>query len=383
MMGTTGWVPPTDTERLLHEATARGDWEAELAALSTTRLYLLLPRLHADTPGFTTPLTPRRDPATGKMCLPVLTPGMLPPWHPDWVFQQTTLAELADDWPHDKWWLAVNPGTACAATVEAKPLNREVWQEISAETGGLPQGRLVTHEGGPLRGPTAYGLACGAHLAVHNGVPWNQLGSAYRDYGQDIESLRRPWHITNRAEYQAKLHDLAARKHIDRDHEFALQARASLTRRLGQVPSAQQWEDTVGQALAVRDGHASEIEDAREAVRRIVRYEDRFRADGVLAADGRVESLAAFDLGRAVNVVRMGLGARYCDPREAEASVVHFGTLAQRAYGSWEAFSVAYALMRLIYFDEDSFGSWYQESLAQHRILTRDAMSPYRNIPWS
>lgn len=126
------------------------------------------------------------------------------------------------------------------------------------------------------------------------------------------------------------------------------------------------------------------MEEAGEWLRRIVRYEDRFRADGVLAADERIDTLAAFDYGRAVNVVRLALGARYCDPLEAEQAVLRIAELARQAYGSWTEFSLGYALTRLIHFDEDDdSGAKYQESLAQHRILTQDPTSPYRNIPWS
>ncbi|NEE27805.1 DUF1266 domain-containing protein, partial [Streptomyces sp. SID7982] len=66
--------------------------------------------------------------------------------------------------------------------------------------------------------------------------------------------------------------------------------------------------------------------------------------DGVLAPEGRVDTLAAFDLGRAVNVVRLALGARYVDPQEAEQDVLRLGGLARAAYSSWADFSLGYLM---------------------------------------
>lgn len=129
---------------------------------------------------------------------------------------------------------------------------------------------------------------------------------------------------------------------------------------------------------------AADLAEADESLRCIARYEARFRADGVLAPEGRIDTLSAFDHGRAVNVVRMALGARYCDPQQAEQAVLRIGELARRTYSSWEEFPLGYALTRLILFDgEVRAEEKYAESLAQHRILTQDPTSPYRNIPWS
>ncbi|MFF0066701.1 DUF1266 domain-containing protein [Streptomyces sp. NPDC005279] len=380
----TGWAAPTEAERLLHEAKTRDDGEAVLDTLSRSRLYLLVARLDADTPGLTVPLPSQHDHATGRTCVPVLTPGMLPPWHPDWVFRQTTLAELARIWPDNKWWLGVNLGTPYAAAVPARPAHRKAWLKADAKSAGPQGGRLLTHSGGQLHGPVAHGLALGAHLAVHNGLVWNQLGAAYEDYGTDIARLRNPWCVGNRVGYQRTLDSLMATRLIGRTPEFVLRTRHGLVRQLKRAPSHKEWSDSVTGRLTRRRASGSEMEEAGEWLRRIVRYEDRFRADGVLAADERIDTLAAFDYGRAVNVVRLALGARYCDPPEAEQAVLRIGELARQAYGSWTEFSLGYALTRLIHFDEDDdSGVKYQESLAQHRILTQDPTSPYRNIPWS
>lgn len=389
-----------------------------LDVLSRGRLYVLVARLDADTPGFTAPLPLRRDDATGRNCVSVLTPGMLPPWHADWVFRETTLAELARTWPRNKWWLGINLGTPYATTVAARPAHRKEWLRADARSGGPPRGRLLTHSGGPLHGPVAHGLALGAHLAVHNGLVWNQLGAAYQDYGTDIARLRNPWGVVHRAGFRRTLDLLTATRLVGRTPEFVLQTRRTLAKRLKRTPTYQEWSDSVdptpaqcratgvsgmsgsgmsGSGVSGASGASGSGgngpaegpgeepgEGPRDWLRRIVTYEDRFRADGILAADARVDTLAAFDYGRAVNVVRLALGARYCDPHEAEQAVLRIGELARQAYGSWAEFSLGYALTRVIHCDaDDNSEVTYQESLAQHRILTQDPAGPYRNIPWS
>ncbi|WP_411108441.1 DUF1266 domain-containing protein [Streptomyces sp. c-19] len=381
---TTGtWAAPTYTERLLYEAGARGDRAAVLDALGRTRLYVLVPRLHADVPGFTTPLPSQRDKAARRTLVPVLTEGMLPPWHADWVFRQTTLDALAAAWPHDRWWLAVNPGTPFEVSLPARPADRRAWQEAAGRGGGPARLRLLTHAGEHLHGPVAHALALGAHLAVLNGLVWNGLGAQYEDYPTDIARLRRPWGVYHRADFRDKLRTLIDTRLVGRIPESVLGMRRRLTARLGHPPTAVQWESMVTVNFERDDPYGEDRAEAAEFLRRITHYEERFRADGLLPPDGRVDTLAAFDHGRAVNVVRLALGARYCDPREAEQSVLAVLGAARQAYGSWEAFSLGYLLARLIHFDEGDAEPMYQESVAIHRILTQDPSSPYRNIPWS
>ncbi|MFJ4337984.1 DUF1266 domain-containing protein [Streptomyces sp. NPDC088915] len=382
-MTTGSWTPPTDTERLLHEAGARGDRGAVLDALGRTRLYVLVARLHADAPGSGTFLLHRRDKTARRTVVPVLTEGMLPPWHPDWVFRQTTLDALAGTWPHDKWWLAVNPDTPFEAALPAGAADRQAWREAGRRGGGPARPRLLTHAGGHLHGPVAHALALGAHLAVLNGLVWNGLGAQYEDYPTDVARLRRPWAVHHRAGFRETLRTLIATRLVGRVPESVLGIRHRLTARLGGAPTEEQWAAAVATAFDPDGLHGEHRAEAAEFLRRIVHYEARFRADGLLPANGRVDTLAAFDHGRAVNVVRLALGARYCDPLEAERSVLRVAEPARRAYGSWEAFSLGYLLARLIHFDEDGAESAYQESVALHRALTRTPSSPYRNIPWS
>ncbi|MEU8526309.1 MULTISPECIES: DUF1266 domain-containing protein [Streptomyces] len=382
-MTTGSWAAPTHAERQLYEAGARGDTAGVLEALGRTRLYVLTARLHADAPGFVAPLPTQRDETARRTVVPVLTEGMLPPWHPDWVFQQITLDELAKGWPHDKWWLAVNPDTPYAAALPARSADRRAWAEAAVRGGGPARLRLLTHAGGHLHGPVAQGLALGAHLSVLNGLVWNQLGAQYEDYATDVSRLRRPWGVYHRAGFRETLEALLATRLAGRVPESVLAVRRRTAVRLGVTPTSDEWSTAVAAALDPDGTQPGTRAEAADVQRRIAHYEDRFRADGVLAPDGRVDTIAAFDLGRAVNVVRLALGARYCDPQEAEQSVLRVVEPARQVYGSWADFSLGYLLARLIHFDEGDAEPMYQECLALHRTLTQDPASPYRNIPWS
>lgn len=380
-----GWAPPTETERLLHETAAAGNRDALLDALARSRLYVLVPRLYADTPGFAPPLTAQPDPVTpGRRCVTVLTSGALPPWHPEWVFEATGLDQLARRWPDGARWLGINPGTPYAVTLEAGPGRRRAWPKAHARSGGPQTGLLLTHRAGPLHGPLARGLALGAQLAVHNGLLWNDLGATYEGYSMDRARLRNPWGVLDRAAYRETLETLLTTRLVGRTYESVLRIRHMLAGRLGRTPTVPEWSAALTETLTRRQSTPSEAAEDHEALRLAVTYEDRLRADGALGADERVDTLAAFDYGRAVNVVRLGLGARLCDPHEAEQTVLRIGALAGQAYGSWAQFSLGYTLARVMHYDaDDPSGVTYEQSLAQHRILTQDPNSPYRNIPWS
>ncbi|MFE7140646.1 DUF1266 domain-containing protein [Streptomyces sp. NPDC057644] len=380
-----GAVAPTEIERALSAAVAGGSADAVVELLARTRLYVLVARLHADIPGWTAPLSTIRDEASRRTCVPVLTPGMLPPWHPEWVFREVGLGELARIWPYDVRRLAVNHGTPYAAMVNARPKCLKAWLRADERTGGHERGVLLTDSGGPLHGPLAQGLALGAHLAVTNGLIWNRLGAAYEDYAGDRARLRSPWGIQHRAEYRDCLASLMKNQLVGRAQEAVLRTRHTLASRLGRTPTREEWSEAVGRVFAARDADDRAL--AERSLRHIALYEDRLRADGALAPDGRVDTLAAFDLGRAVNVVRLALGARYTDPHEAEQDVLRLGELARAAYTSWADFSLGYLMARIVHWAEDdgpeAAEGTYRQSLAEHRILTQEPTSPYRNLPWS
>ncbi|MET8729212.1 DUF1266 domain-containing protein [Streptomyces parvus] len=384
--GAVGTVPPpTEIERALSAAVGAGGADTVVELLARTRLYVLVARLHADIPGWTAPLPTIRDEATRRTCVPVLTQGMLPPWHPEWVFREVGLGELARTWPYDVRRLAVNHGTPYAAMVDARPGRLKAWLKAAERLGGPERGVLLTDGGGPLHGPLAHGLALGAHLAVTNGLIWNRLGAAYEDYAADRARLRRPWGIQHRAEYRDRLASLMKNQLVGRVQEAVLRTRHTLAVRTGRTPAREEWAEAVGRAFTARD--AGDRALAERSLHHIALYEDKLRADGALAPDGRVDTLAAFDLGRAVNVVRLALGARYTDPYEAEQDVLRLGELAQSAYSSWPDFSLGYLMARLVHRAEDDgpevAEATYQQSLAEHRTLTQDPAGPYRNLPWS
>ncbi|GHF43196.1 hypothetical protein GCM10010504_09080 [Streptomyces griseus] len=378
-------MAPTGIERALAAAVAGGSAEAVVEVLARTRLYVLVARLHADIPGWTAPLPTIRDEATRRTCVPVLTPGVLPPWHPEWVFRAVSLGELARTWPYDVRRLAVNHGTPFAVTVDARPKHLKAWLKADEHSGGPEHGVLLTDDGGPLHGPLAHGLALGAHLAVTNGLIWNRLGAVYEDYATDRARLRSPWGVPHRAEYRDRLASLMKNQLVGRAQEAVLRTRHTLAARLGRTPTREEWSEAVARAVAARD--AGDRALAERSLHHIARYEDRLRADGALAPDGRVDTLAAFDLGRAVNVVRLALGARYGDPHEAEQDVLRLGELARGAYSSWADFSLGYLMARIVHRAEDdgpeAAESTYRQSLAEHRTLLQDPTSPYRNIAWS
>ncbi|MFE7335945.1 DUF1266 domain-containing protein [Streptomyces griseus] len=380
-----GAVAPTGIERALSAAVAGGSADAVVEVLARTRLYVLVARLHADIPGWTAPLPTIRDEATRRTCVPVLTPGVLPPWHPEWVFRAVSLGELARTWPYDVRRLAVNHGTPYAVTVDARPRHLKAWLKADEHSGGTERGVLLTDSGGPLHGPLAHGLALGAHLAVTNGLIWNRLGAVYEDYASDRARLRSPWGVPHRAEYRDRLASLMRNQLVGRVQEAVLRTRHTLAARLGRTPSREEWSEAVARAFAARDADDRAL--AERSLHHIARYEDRLRADGALAPDGRVDTLAAFDLGRAVNVVRLALGARYGDPHEAEQDVLRLGELARGAYSSWADFSLGYLMARIVHRAEDDGAEaaepTYRQSLAEHRTLLQDPTSPYRNIAWS
>ncbi|TJZ54376.1 DUF1266 domain-containing protein [Streptomyces piniterrae] len=397
-------MPPTETERRLCEATARGDWDGQVTAIAGEDLYLAAPQQGQD------PLPVYTDPSTGATCIPVLTRGMLPPWHPQQFFDRVSVEELAQDWPNDKWQLAVNPGTPCAVTLLATHAHRAAWMRVRAQVGVRPGGLLATHFGGPLHGPLAHGLACGAPIAVHHSVPWNELGTAFLDHATDAQTLREQWSVVDPASWQQRLDQLLGGQFVPADTEAALRARASAkagqSGQSGQPGQPEQpgkakaaaatfekSEGPAGDADATpKATDASDASGAPAATRPpgipappelVGRYEERFRTDGLLPANGQVVSLVALDYAHAVNLVRWGLGARLCGPQQAELAVQRVGAQAKEAYGSWEEFAAGYALGRLLAFDNGWFGPQYAETVHIHRVLTQDPGSPWRALDFA
>ncbi|MFI6051712.1 DUF1266 domain-containing protein [Streptomyces violascens] len=376
----TNWAAPTETEWLLHSAGLRGDVTAQLRVLAREELYIAAPKAEVDARPDVIRWPAYRD-ASGWLCRPVLTRGMLPPWHPDWVFHGVSLKWIADSGLLDgQTLLAVNAGTPAQLFLPTAADHLTLWRRLHEEV--ARPGRLIGLRHGALRGPLAYGLACGAHLALCNDVPWNEVGSVYQEYTSELRMLRESWDITDRAGWQQQLDFLLDARNSPAEPDFVLRVREELRSGLDEAPPVDLWRETAaGHAQDIGVGHGA-VKDIEELVRRIVRYEARFRADGLLAPDGRVTTTVAYDYGRAVNLARLGLSARFCTPHEAEQAIVHAGALSRSAYRSWEDFSAGYALGRVLRFDEESYGRFYQQNVDAHRILTEHEASPWRNIPW-
>ncbi|MFE6780482.1 DUF1266 domain-containing protein, partial [Streptomyces sp. NPDC057676] len=404
----SAWQPPSAIEQELYDAKTRGDWSRYVGVLARTPLFVADSRARVDTHPDTVVFTSYRDPRTRTDCLAVYTEGMLPAPAEDPVFHAGSLGWYARVWgPKDPPWLAVNPGSPCEAYFATTPAHRALWQRHAdhATSEERPQRQLrALVVGGPLRGPVAHGLACGALLSVNNGELWNAMAYHGGGYTAERDRLGEWWGITSRAEWQHTQETLLRAEMTSPIWEFTLGIRRSLALDFAGPVDVDHWRQVAERALWHNAAEAAEpritpdgvtvaqprgdaevrsqVAGVRRLIGRITRYEARFRADGLLA-DGRfVRSVEAWDYGRASCMARWGLGARYCTLPEAEQAVVRAGRLSQANYRSWTDFSAAYILGRCLHFDEEEFGDWYEDMVAAHRMLMSDPGSPWRNLPW-
>ncbi|MFX4295256.1 DUF1266 domain-containing protein [Streptomyces bohaiensis] len=382
--------PPTEVEHQLYEAGETGDWTAFFATLAATDLFVPARRDAVDADPGRVGLSPFRDPDMDGLCQAVYTRGLLPEPVPGQVHERTELAWLARIWPSSLRWLAVNPGTPAETFVPANP---KAWRKYARRAGQEP--RMKTVWTGPLHDALAHGMACGALLLVNNGHPWNHLGWQGQGYSEEQESLRRWWDITSRDQLLYALEGLAAGDYSPSDWEFALRVREALVEEYGSLPDGDTWRDAAERVLLARtaelvestgrppgfDLHA-DIESTRELIGRILRYEARFRADGLLVGEDVVRSVLAWDFGRASAMARWGLGARYCEPEETRRALLTTGANAREVYRGWGEYAAGYILGRCLHFDDEAFGSWYTDMVAVHRILTSDVESPWLSVPW-
>ncbi|MCT2591020.1 DUF1266 domain-containing protein [Streptomyces sp. N2-109] len=432
--GYPDWQAPTEIEHGLYEAKMREDWPAYFDILAGTELYHAAPRGYLDSNPGKVRFTSFHDPVSGGHGYVLLTSGVLPPPAPDPVFFHSSLGWFAREWPDDTAWAAINPGTPCEAHFATTAAHRAVWQQHADRVEDHGHHQLRTLWSGALQGPVAHGLACTALMYVNNGEFWNMLGHGL-GYDTEKSRLEKWWGVTGRAtwfEYQERLlhGDM-----VDARWEFVLRVRESLRRaaEAGPGPGAApgmgagggvdvaQWRELAGQlarqhvegsartwdavpdtavdapADTPADVHSGvpvdtsakpaadadrEVEEIQRIIGQIQRYESRFRADGLLPDGHTVRSVLSWDFGRASGMARWGLACRFCDVAEAEQAVIRTSRVSQSTYDSWEEFSVGYILGRCLHFDEEEFGSWYEDMVAAHHILTTDPDSPWLNIPW-
>ncbi|MGW2668705.1 DUF1266 domain-containing protein [Streptomyces sp. NPDC001272] len=397
------WTAPSVIERELYGAKVRGDWGAYLDALARAELFLPQPRAQVDAD----PRAARFHPG-GDNTLAVYTRGMLPAPDAHTVYLRQSLAWFAHAWgPGDPSHLAVNPGSPVAAYLSTAPADLARWRAHwdAAPSWGLAPGAVHTlHTGGALHGPVARGLAVGANLAVANGEFWNALAYHGDGYTRERERLRTMWEITDPAGWSGVLQRMLDADIVSPVWEFALRLRRVLASDFAGAVDAEHWRHAAESCLRHNAEQAAqprltpdgvtvaqprpsaevegEIAGVRRLIGRITRYEQRFRADGLLPEDGWVRSVRAWDYGRASQMARWGVAARYGTLQEAERAVLRAGELAVGAYGSWAEFSAGYALARCLHFDGEEFGSWYASSLATHLTLTTDPASPFLHLPW-
>ncbi|MFF9275397.1 DUF1266 domain-containing protein [Streptomyces griseosporeus] len=330
---------------------------------------------------------------------------MLPAPDPHRVFDWERLGWFARAWqPSDPPFIVVNPGTPCEAFLPTAPPHSAAWAQHSERVGALDVAkRLCTlRVGGPLQGPVARGLACGALLCVYNGSPWNAMAWHGSGYPGERQRLREWWGITSREEWQSALRGLLACESHSSVWEFALSLRRTIARDFGGYVDTAYWREAAAKVIRANDaGHVVVNEDGvtkteprpesetearvrgvQHLIGRIWRYEARMRADGVLPENRYVSSVDAWDLGRASKMARWGLGARFGTLQEAESAVVQAGRAAVLSYRSWQDFSAGYILGRCLHFDEEEFGDWYTDMVDAHRILMSQADSPWLTVPF-
>ncbi|MEV4438378.1 DUF1266 domain-containing protein [Streptomyces sp. NPDC049577] len=407
------WQAPSAVEHELYEAKTRGDWPAYFDVLATTDLYLAVPRHHVEANPGSVLFMPYWNPRTGTQCLAVFTEGVLPAPVEDPVFCANSLGWYARVWEdRDPPFMVVNPGTPCEAVLPAGPAYRATWtrhheRALGADNGGChhEHNQLRTLRiGGPLHGPVAHGLACGALLFVRNGELWNAMAYHGKGFAHERGRLKEWWGVAGRQDWLSTQERLLKADMVSDVWEFVLKVRRSLAREFAGPVGVEHWREVaertirhnIEQAAEVRitpEGVTkvealtpgeleSQIAGVRRLIGRITRYEARFRADGLLEDGAYVRSVEAWDYGRASGMARWGLGARFCTLPEAENAVLRAGRAAQATYRSWQDFSAGFILGRCLHFDDEEFGEWYQSVLDAHRVLTTDPASPWLNIPW-
>lgn len=230
--------------------------------------------------------------------------------------------------------------------------------------------RLHTAAYGHLEGPVAHALACGAPQAVLDGEPWNVLDARRHDYVAEVRGLHDWWDVSDAAGWRAALDGLLG------DERPLTPAAVVLALREGPDLDPVSWAELAVQWCSARDrsGHAGLLV---ETVRRIVRCEQRLRADGVLGPGSAVGSTWGWDVGRAVELVRRGLAVGHCDPLTAELHLLEAGALARRYCESWPELAAGWLLGRVLDLDEERFGEHYRTSVRVCHLLLDDLGSPW------
>ena len=230
----------------------------------------------------------------------------------------------------------------------------------------------------PTTGELATALAVGAHMSLNHGVSWNALKDDANSAQKIYANLKNQWGVGNAGELREALDGLLDNETGDPVADFVLDVRQEL----GGSPTVDRWRDAVVSNARAQGVPETTIDEMTATIDRVLSYEERFRADGLLPAGGVVRSLRAYDWGRAVNMARWGYKLRYLKEQQAREYVLRAGKLAAGHYTSWADLSAGYALGRVLRFDNDEFDTWYATVLEPHQALTTDPASPWLTLPW-
>lgn len=386
------WRAPAELEQRLYELSRAEEKYTYLRALAAEGLYHPVPLAESERSASRRRIV-THEVDDGRVVAHVYTAGVLPRPHPYVVYEFITLGTLARICPEEVDVLVVNGATPCRELFLTDGEERQVWRELHEELWD-PEGlgdRLVTcRTGAPAPGPLLHGLACGAHLCYGNGDAWNTLDWHGAGYSAEVERLEEFWDVRVREDWIDVQERLLTCQVSPWHWDFTLGARTALARESGPRVDPGMWRDCVEATLRRRvapEAHGPELEafvaELRDLVGKILRYESRFRADGLLAPDATVRTVAAWDLGRASTMARWGLGARYATRAEMYAALERASAVTQSTYGSWEEFSGAYVMGRCLHFDDERFGDWYTSVLEAHEVLSSVPESPWHTVPFT
>lgn len=390
------WLAPTDLEQYLYRMSRTGNAYGYLRTLAVEGVYYPVRLDEAQEAGedehpmLTVPLP------DGRTAAQVYTSGLLPRPHPHLVYEYASLGALAGILPDGVDILAVNAATPCEEYFSTTDDERETWLDLHHELfepDGLGDRVVTRRTGAPPAGPLLHGLACGAHLCFQNGDAWNTPHWHGMGYRGEVERIADSWGVHGRDDWLTTQERLLTRDVSPWYWDFVLGARAALAGVRGGRVDPREWRDLVRSELRERARESGDAVDDPEftgfvehlcaLVGEVLRYEARFRADGLLPPDGFVRTVAAWDIGRGSKMARWGRGARYATEAEMLAALERASGAAREAYGSWEEFSAGYVLGRCLHFDEEHFGTWYTDVLDAHHALAVDPESPWRTVPFA
>lgn len=252
---------------------------------------------------------------------------------------------------------------------------------LQITTTGLPP--LLAEPQGHFFGPLAHAYACGAQMAVTYEAPWNIVFHSCRccDVEQKREMLRRSWGVHDPAAWRTTLDTLLDDRGSDQSASTVLGIRRHMAEYYRTAIDPGTWQGAVIDWCG-QQGRADLNPRLLETLGRILTYEARLVADGVLVQGDFVRDMVAYDYGRAVNFARWGVHAQYTDPGTAESLIMHAGGQSRRHYSSWAEISAGYILGRALRFDNDTFGDFYTEPVAAHHTLMTHPHSPWVNLPF-